>query len=170
MQLIAMATGQTRTIEMRSSPIQTAYLKTPVSGPCYVHEHGLAGNETAVHPDAIYAIANEHYEFWANRLGADRSTWLPGQFAENLTIAGLDESSLRVGDVIAIGPDVMLIVTGPHSLFQARLALRSAGQFRARVRSFRAQRCLLRRPAARLDRSRHAGGDCEAGACESDGR
>jgi ferredoxin-NADP reductase/MOSC domain-containing protein YiiM len=114
MQLSAIATGQTRTIEMRSSPIQTAFLKTPVSGPCYVHEHGLAGNETAVHPDAIYAIANEHYEFWANRLGADRSAWLPGQFAENLTIAGLDESSLRVGDVIAIGPDVTLIITGPR--------------------------------------------------------
>jgi uncharacterized protein len=114
MQLVGIAAGKVRSIEMRGSPVQTAFLKTPVSGPCYVHESGLEGNESAVHPDAIYAIAAEHYSFWANRLGADRGAWQVGQFAENLTIAGLDESALRIGDVLAIGPEVRLVVTGPR--------------------------------------------------------
>jgi ferredoxin-NADP reductase/MOSC domain-containing protein YiiM len=114
MRLVGMAAGKTRTIEIRASAVQTAYIKAPVSGRCYVHESGLDGNETAVHPDSIYAIAAEHYEYWAERLGADRATWLPGHFAENLTIAGLDESQLRVGDIIAVGDEVELIVAGPR--------------------------------------------------------
>lgn len=114
MRLVGVAAGKTRTIEIRANAVQTAYIKSPVSGRCYVHESGLEGNETAVHPDAVYAIAAEHYEYWAGRLGADRSTWLPGHFAENLTIAGLDESNLRVGDIIAVGDQVELIVAGPR--------------------------------------------------------
>jgi len=114
MQLVGIAAGKTQSIEMRSGPVQTAYLKTPVLGRCYVHEAGLEGNETAVHPDAIYAIASEHYDYWAAQLGTDRAAWLPGHFAEQLTISGLDESTLRIGDVIEIGPDVTLIVAGPR--------------------------------------------------------
>src|SRR5882757_9975910 len=114
MQLVGMAAGKTRTVEIRSSAVATAYIKTPISGRCYVHESGLEGNETAVHPDAVYAIAAEHYEYWAQRLGADRSTWLPGHFAENLTIAGLDEARLHVGDIVAVGAEVELIVAGPR--------------------------------------------------------
>jgi uncharacterized protein len=114
MRLVGMAAGKTRTIEIRGSQVPTAYLKTSITGRCYVHESGLDGNETAVHPDALYAIASEHYEYWAARLGADRATWSPGHFAENLTISGLDESALRIGDIVAIGPEVELIVAGPR--------------------------------------------------------
>jgi len=114
MRLEAISVGRTRTIEMRSGAVPTAYLKTPVAGKCYVEAGGLQGNETAVHPDAVYAIAAEHYEYWALRLGVDRSAWRAGHFAENLTIAGLDESQLRIGDVIAVGSEVELIVAGPR--------------------------------------------------------
>src|SRR5690349_9967148 len=114
MQLNGMAVGKTRTIEMRSAQVPTAYLKTTVLGRCYVHEGGLDGNETAVHPDAVYAIASEHYDYWADKLGADRAQWLPGHFAENLTISGLDESVLRIGDVLTVGSDVELVVAGPR--------------------------------------------------------
>lgn len=114
MRLVGMAVGKTRSVEIRSTLMPTAYIKTPVSGKCRITESGLEGNETAVHPDALYAIAAEHYLYWANRLGADPASWAPGHFAENLTIEGLDESSLRIGDIIAIGPEVELIVAGPR--------------------------------------------------------
>lgn len=114
MRLVGLAVGKTRSVEIRSAVMQTAYIKTPVSGKIHVNESGLEGNETAVHPDALYAIAAEHYLYWANRLGVDPASWAPGHFAENLTIEGLDESTLRVGDIISVGPEVELIVAGPR--------------------------------------------------------
>ena len=129
MRLVGMAAGKTHTIEIRNSAVQTAYIKTPVSGRCYVHESGLDGNETAVHPDAVYAIEPSITKT-GRRLGADRAAWLPGHFAENLTIAGLDESRLRVGDVVAVGDEVELIVAGPRIPCSS-----SRGAWRSRTRS-----------------------------------
>jgi ferredoxin-NADP reductase/MOSC domain-containing protein YiiM len=114
MRLVGIAVGKTRSVDIRGATMQTAYIKTPVSGKCHVNEAGVEGNETAVHPDAIYAIAAEHYSYWAERLGADPATWLPGHFAENLTIQGLDETKLHVGDIVAVGSEVELIVAGPR--------------------------------------------------------
>jgi ferredoxin-NADP reductase/MOSC domain-containing protein YiiM len=114
MQLAGIAAGKTKTFTIRAGTVKTAYIKTPIAGRCYVNESGLEGNETAVHPDALYAIACEHYEYWALRLGADRNAWPCGHFAENLTISGLDESKLRIGDIIAIGDEVELVVAGPR--------------------------------------------------------
>ena len=60
MHLVAVCTGKTRAVEIQGSTIQTAYVKTPVAGPCFVGQGGLEGNETAVHPDTGYAIARAH--------------------------------------------------------------------------------------------------------------
>jgi len=114
MHLVAVCTGKTRVVDIQGSSVRTAYLKTPVRGPCFIGREGPEGNETAVHPDTVYAIASEHYDYWAQRLGSDISEPGYGYFAENLTIAGLDERELHVGDVLRVGPEVQLVVTGPR--------------------------------------------------------
>ena len=38
----------------------------------------------------------------------------PGYFAENLSVAGLDEAQLQVGDVLSIGEEAQLKVSGPR--------------------------------------------------------
>ncbi|MBS0418407.1 MAG: MOSC domain-containing protein [Proteobacteria bacterium] len=114
MHLVAVCTGKTRAVEIQGSTVQTAYLKAQVRGPCRIGLAGPEGNETAVHPDTVYAIALEHYDYWTQRLGSHISQSGYGYFAENLTIAGLDEQALHVGDVLLIGSTVRLIVTGPR--------------------------------------------------------
>jgi MOSC domain-containing protein YiiM len=52
---------------------------------------------------AVYAYPSEHYPFWQQELGED----LPwGAFGENLTVEGLDEESLSIGDQLGIGTAV----------------------------------------------------------------
>lgn len=99
MHLVTVCTGKTHAVEIQGATIQTAYLKSQVRGPCFIGHAGPEGNETAVHPDTVYAIAREHYDYWAQRLGSQISQSGYGYFAENLTIAGLDEQALHVGDV-----------------------------------------------------------------------
>lgn len=114
MHLTAVSIGKKRKVEISGAEVETAYLKSPVEGACAIGPAGLEGNETAVHPDPVYAIAEEHYAYWADRLSVPLGQWPPGYFAENLTIRGLSEQELRVGDIVQIGSQVRLIVAGPR--------------------------------------------------------
>ncbi|MBB4633753.1 MOSC domain-containing protein [Sphingosinicella soli] len=113
MKLLDICIGKTRTLTINGHEVKTAYLKEAVPGPWKITEGGLEGNEVAVHTDAVYAFAREGYDFWAERLGVDPAEWQPGVFGENLTVSGLNEQDLRLGDEVEIG-DVRLIVAGPR--------------------------------------------------------
>lgn len=83
---------------------------------------GLWGDEQAdlrVHggPDkAVYAYPAEHYAFWTTVRSQARidAALAPGALGENLTVEGLLETQLWVGDVLQIG-EVQLRVTAPRS-------------------------------------------------------
>lgn len=97
--------------------VDTGIFKQPVRGPVAVHWLNLAGDGQAdlVHhggPDkAVYAYSLDHYPWWCEQLGRDALAH--GQFGENLTIAGLDEAQLCIGDELQIG-DARFVVTQPR--------------------------------------------------------
>ncbi len=104
--------------------VLTAIHKQPVSGPVPVMRLGLMGDEQAdlsVHgglDKAVYAYPSEHYAFWLDArrnagLGGidDALPW--GSMGENLSIAGLLEADVWVGDVLKFG-HCTLRVTQPR--------------------------------------------------------
>ncbi|KRB94209.1 MOSC domain-containing protein [Noviherbaspirillum sp. Root189] len=102
--------------------IATGMHKRPVGGAVRVNRLGLDGDEQAdptVHGGinkAVYAYPSEHYGFWiAQRLAAlKREEPLPpGAMGENLTLQGLLEKDLWIGDRLRIGT-VLLEVTEPR--------------------------------------------------------
>jgi MOSC domain-containing protein YiiM len=96
--------------------------KHGVAGRIAVRSLGLVGDEQAdltVHgglSKAVYAYPLEHYEFWrAEQRALDLAGALPyGSLGENLTITGLLEESLYVGDALRF-PDCVLRVTQPRA-------------------------------------------------------
>lgn len=95
----------------------TAFFKTPVTGSVWVSRTNIAGDGQAdleFHggsEKAVLAYSADHYAYWRAHLG---NPDLPhGAFGENLTIAGLDETSVCVGDVWQAGP-VVFQVTQPR--------------------------------------------------------
>jgi MOSC domain-containing protein YiiM len=93
-------------------PWSSAIAKSPVTGPVWAGRFNLAGDAQAdldAHggPEkAILAYAAAHYPLWREDLGRE----LPhGAFGENLTVAGLDEGSVCIGDVFAIGEAVVQV-------------------------------------------------------------
>jgi MOSC domain-containing protein YiiM len=103
--------------------IVTAIHKKPVAGAVAVGRLGLEGDEQAdlsVHgglDKAVYAYPAEHYPFWIAQRAAVFKTEQPlppGSLGENLTIAGLLESDVWVGDRLQVG-DVLLQVTEPRT-------------------------------------------------------
>jgi MOSC domain-containing protein YiiM len=98
--------------------------KRGVDGPVEVGRLGLAGDEQAdpsLHgglAKAVYAYPGEHYPFWRTvRAQARVSLWdeeLPhGFLGENLTLAGLFESQVWIGDVLRF-PGCVLAVSEPR--------------------------------------------------------
>jgi MOSC domain-containing protein YiiM len=102
----------------------TAIGKRPVEGPVAVGDLGLQGDEQvdlSVHGGlrrAVYAYPAQHYAFWQTvRAQARVSLWDEaqpwGSMGENLTLQGLDETRLWVGDELHL-PSCRLAVTEPR--------------------------------------------------------
>lgn len=104
-----------------------------------VRQLGLEGDDqadTSVHgglSKAVYAYPHEHYTFWQTvRAQAQAQAWgesLPhGMLGENLTLTGLLEGDVYVGDVLQF-PDCALAVSEPRRpcyKFQAIMGFKHA--------------------------------------------
>lgn len=119
---VNVARSELRTIDGRQ--VVTAIGKRAVDGPVVVRALGLEGDEQAdltVHgglTKAIYAYPAEHYAFWRTvRAQARVATWdaplPPGTMGENLTVQGLDERELWIGDRLVL-PGCVLAVSEPR--------------------------------------------------------
>ena len=117
MKVLSVNVGLPREVEWRAEAVKTAIFKAPVSGRVPVTRLNLAGDRQAdlsVHgglDKAVYAYPSEHYGYWREELPGSELPW--GVFGENLTVEGLVEAEVRVGDVLRIG-SAELVVTQPR--------------------------------------------------------
>lgn len=106
-----------REVEWRDEAVETAIFKSPVSGRVAVTALNLAGDRQAdlsVHggtDKAVYAYPSEHYAYWRENFTGVPLSW--SAFGENLTLEGVPEAEVRVGDLFRIGT-AELVVTQPR--------------------------------------------------------
>lgn len=92
---------------------QSASFKEVSSTPLFAHFTGLDGDEVAdtLHhggiDKAIFANSYENYAHWASFLGVEHLPF--GALAENLTITGLHERSVMLGEVHQIGTAILQV-------------------------------------------------------------
>lgn len=121
MQLLGIQVGPVQPLQVGDQRVMSGFRKHATRGPVTVRALGLAGDEQAdltVHgglAKAVYAYPIEHYAFWREHRGAlGLSTDLPyGSLGENLTLSGVLEAWLYVGDQLRF-PDCVLRVTQPR--------------------------------------------------------
>jgi MOSC domain-containing protein YiiM len=123
-QVLAVNVGAVGDLETSAGRVRSAIRKRPVAGPVAVGALGLAGDAQAdptVHgglSKAVYAFPSEHYAVWQTmRAQARAAAWdgelPPGSMGENLTLLGLVEDALWIGDRLQL-PDCALVVTEPR--------------------------------------------------------
>lgn len=56
---------------------------------------------------ACYAYSEDHYAYW--ELKYPNLDWQPGMFGENLTIRGLDEKEISIGDTYRVGEAIIQV-------------------------------------------------------------
>lgn len=143
-QLLSVQTARARRVNINGRAVLTAIHKLPVDGPAALQSLGLVGDEQAdlsVHgglDKAVYAYPSEHYPFWQAQRGAagltDIDNALPwGSLGENLTLSGLLERDVWVGDVLRFGR-CALRVTQPREpcyKFNATMGFSTASKLMA---------------------------------------
>jgi len=126
--------GQARKALIGGRAVSTAIRKTSVAGPVAVRPLGLDGDEQAdlsVHgglDKAVYAYPSEHYAFWRDQrmqagvAGIDEQ--LPfGAMGENLTLSGLLETDVWVGDVLEFAHCVLRVDQPREPCFKFNAAM-----------------------------------------------
>ncbi|MBX9859598.1 MAG: MOSC domain-containing protein [Sphingomonas sp.] len=123
--------------------VPSGIVKYPVAGPVELRGHQLLGDETAdltVHggPDkAVYGYSADLYPVWAAERPAHAARLTPGVFGENLTIAGITEADLCIGDIHAIGTARLQVCQPRQPCFKFALRFEDATMPKAMVRSGR---------------------------------
>lgn len=138
MQILSVNIGNSGQVLIKNRPVETGIYKIPVSGPAAVTRYGLEGDvrvekrEMGLEHSAVYAYPFEHYGYWQRELGRNEPFPM-GQFGENLTVTGLLEEEVRIGDVFRFGNTVLQVAHPriPCNKLNARMGLRFASMFLA---------------------------------------
>jgi MOSC domain-containing protein YiiM len=107
MRVVALSVGGPRDVEWRGEMVRTSIFKDRVSGVRHVLPDNIDGDRQSDlsvhggHYKAVYAYPSEHYPFWRTELTASDLAW--GAFGENLTIEGVTEREVCIGDRLRIG-------------------------------------------------------------------
>ena len=111
MKIISTNIGEPKTIEWRGKSIQTGIYKYPVPHPLFLgkedveNDHVIDRRYHGGIDKACYLYSADHYKYW-QQLYPDLD--MPfGMFGENLTVEGLHEAEINIGDVFSIGEAVV---------------------------------------------------------------
>jgi ferredoxin-NADP reductase/MOSC domain-containing protein YiiM/ferredoxin len=127
MKVISINVGKITTFEWRGKMVSTSIFKRPVKGPVRVTRLRLEGDEQA----DLTAHGGEHravmvyqaasYDYWQKVLG---KTGLPfGTFGENLTVEGLADADVCIGDQYAIGTAIFEVTQPRVTCYKVGISL-----------------------------------------------
>lgn len=109
--------GRPREVLWKGRKVLTGIFKEPTAGRVALRRLNLEGDQQAdlkVHggpQKAIYVYPADYYAFWREQFPLMELPW--GMFGENLTIWGLRDDTIHIGDQLQVG-SAHLVVTEPR--------------------------------------------------------
>jgi len=115
--VLSVNVGLPQDVEWHGRTVRTAVWKRPVGGPAMVRRLNIDGDgqgDLAGHGGeqrAVFVYQIESYRYWQEELG--RNDFEYGQFGENLTVTGLADDQVCIGDRYEVGA-ALFEVTQPR--------------------------------------------------------
>lgn len=110
--LLSLNVGRPETYETTKGELKSAYRKMPVNEPTWLSFLNFEGDEQADKKNhggkdkAVCLYPAQHYRHWEEHYG---QTFSFPSFGENLTVEGIDEREIRIGDVFELGGAVLQV-------------------------------------------------------------
>ncbi|NIQ04020.1 MAG: MOSC domain-containing protein [Nitrospinaceae bacterium] len=105
--LVSVNVGAPREVSLENGrKLLTAFLREPVDRKIFLDYTGLEGDQVADpvnhggRDKAVCAYPSDHFPYWEGALSRQME---PGAFGENLTLQGLTEDRVHVGDIFRVG-------------------------------------------------------------------
>ena len=117
MNIISTNIGEPGTITWQGREVITGIYKQPVDQPIYLGGDDVTGDRVIDRKHhggkdkACYLYSADHYPYWLERYPVPGWEW--GLFGENLTVEGLDEGSVLIGNIYEAG-EALIQVTQPR--------------------------------------------------------
>lgn len=114
--VLSLNVGRAVAVPYRGKTVRTGIFKAPAEGRLHLGPQGFEGDEQAdlnVHggvEKAAYIYSADAYAWWSSELG---HALAPAEFGENLTVTGLGDDVVNVGDHLRVG-EALVEVTGPR--------------------------------------------------------
>lgn len=107
--------GRPRTLHDEHGSWRSSIARQPADSPVQVERTGITGDKSTQRfhggsDSALCVHLADHYSFWRERYEVDLHA---GSVGENLTVAGLTEQEVAVGDIVRLGT-VLAQVSGPR--------------------------------------------------------
>jgi MOSC domain-containing protein YiiM len=107
MKLLSVNVSKPKEVAYRGRSVETGIFKEPVEGRVMLRTLNLDGDGQADLDNhggpfrAVYAYTYENYKYWQATLGVGDLSF--GKFGENLTVTGMPEDEVHIGDVFKVG-------------------------------------------------------------------
>lgn len=117
MKIISTNIAKPQFVTINGEQQQTGIFKKPTSQAIYLDKEEVRGDEISnrqVHGGefkACYLFSADHYPHWQNLY--PNFDWHYGMLGENLTVEGLDETQLHVGNIYKLG-SALIQITQPR--------------------------------------------------------
>ena len=117
MKVISTNIGDPVTFEWNGKKEQTGIFKFPTDKGVFLRKNDVENDTVIDHVHhgginkACYLFSSDYYEYWKNLYPKLKWDW--GMFGENLTIEGLNESTICIGDIYKVG-DALVQVSQPR--------------------------------------------------------
>ena len=117
MQIVSTNIAKPTTILWNGKTQTTGMYKNPIKTGIYLEKEDVKGDEVTDRKHhggvfkACYLFSEDHYDYWKNLYPNIDFNY--GIFGENLTVKGLDETKISVGDIYKIGT-ALVQVTQPR--------------------------------------------------------
>jgi len=104
-------------IEFNGQKVTTGIYKTPTHHPIYLSKELVKGDEVSDRKyhggeyKACYLFSENEYSYWKKHYPNLHWDW--GMFGENITVNGLDETKLQIGDIYKMG-SALVQITQPR--------------------------------------------------------
>lgn len=130
MKVVSTNIGAKQEVEWQGKPVSTGIFKYPTSDGIFLEKEDVRSDAVVNRQyhggvdKACYAYSADFYNYWKSKF--PDLEWDFGMFGENLTIVGLDETKISIGDTFAIGEAIIQVSEPRQPCFKLNLRFNSS--------------------------------------------